>query len=33
MMTDKWCRRLVLLVGVWAAVAIVLQLVVSVALR
>jgi hypothetical protein len=33
MMRDAWCRRLVLLVGVWAAIAIVLQLVVSLALR
>jgi hypothetical protein len=32
-MDEKWCKRLALLVGVWAVVAIVLQLVVSVALR
>ena len=33
MMPETWCRRLVLLVGLWAVVAIVLQLVVSLALR
>ena len=33
MMRDTWCRRLVLLVGIWAVVAIVLQIVVSLALR
>jgi hypothetical protein len=32
-MTDKWCKRLTLIVGVWAVLAIVLQLVVSLTLH
>ena len=32
-MHDKWCRRLVLLAGLWIAAALALQLVIAFALR
>jgi hypothetical protein len=33
MMRDMWCRRLAIAVGVWAVLALALQVVVSLALR
>lgn len=32
-MEERWCRRLAILVGVWLVLAVVLQVVVSLALR
>lgn len=32
-MKDTWCKRLVIIVGVWAVLALVLQIVISLALH